>query len=384
VGRSAPLRGNADLPSAYFLFSVDSPLRLVVVHDGARRHLGLLVGAAFLPATVLVLLVTGMLRGASMLAGRPAGCRMTQRFWSSSRATSVRSLGWRRCHSFGSLISGYCPSFWAIYASPLARKCSRPAASFVFPAVAVFVVCCFVKFAPWEWDNTKLMIWSYLTVLPFLWSELLSRWTPPLRTLACAGLFTSGFISLIGGLDSRHTGYAMPHGLSWTGSEKGWRRFRRRAVHWWPTYNHPLLLVGRPMALGYPGHVWSHGLELRSHRRGRVRDERHARVARARQALEVRYLFWGAEEDENYPESAQPWRNAATLIASGEWGELYDLATHHPRLHLHHERSPTSRLSRPDGTIMEDVPYGTDPEKVRLFPAVQEALARLKAAGFQM
>ena len=33
---------------------------------------------------------------------------------------------------------------------------------FLWPALAVFVVCCFVKFAPWEWDNTKLMIWSYL------------------------------------------------------------------------------------------------------------------------------------------------------------------------------------------------------------------------------
>jgi len=25
-----------------------------------------------------------------------------------------------------------------------------------------------VKFAPWEWDNTKLMVWTYLAVLPFL------------------------------------------------------------------------------------------------------------------------------------------------------------------------------------------------------------------------
>ena len=46
----------------------------------------------------------------------------------------------------------------------------------VFPALAVFVICCFVKFAPWEWDNTKLMIWSYLAILPFLWSELMAHW----------------------------------------------------------------------------------------------------------------------------------------------------------------------------------------------------------------
>jgi D-glycero-D-manno-heptose 1,7-bisphosphate phosphatase len=36
-----------------------------------------------------------------------------------------------------------------------------------------------------------------------------------------------------------------------------------------------------------------------------------------------------------------------------------------------------------DGTIIEDVPYGTDPDKVQLFPEVREALARLSAAGFR-
>jgi hypothetical protein len=209
---------------------------------------------------------------------------------------------------------------------------SRPAASFVLPAVAVFIVCCFVKFAPWEWDNTKLMIWSYLTVLPFLWSELLSRWTPPRRTLGCAALFTSGFISLIGGLDSRHTGYAIATRSELDGVRKGVAEIPpgERFIGW-PTYNHPLLLNGRPMALGYPGHVWSHGLELEkpqalveSVMNGTPEWREHA------DALDVRYLFWGAEEEENYPESAQPWRNAATLIASGKWGELYDLATPPP------------------------------------------------------
>lgn len=35
-----------------------------------------------------------------------------------------------------------------------------------------------------------------------------------------------------------------------------------------------------------------------------------------------------------------------------------------------------------DGTLIEDVPYNSDPEKVRLFPGVKEALVRAKAAGF--
>ena len=44
--------------------------------------------------------------------------------------------------------------------------------------------------------------------------------------------------------------------------------------------------------------------------------------------------------------------------------------------------TPAVFLDR-DGTLIEDVPYGTDPAKVRLFPGVREALARLKTAGFR-
>jgi hypothetical protein len=199
----------------------------------------------------------------------------------------------------------------------------------VLPAVATFLVCCFVKFAPWEWDNTKLMIWSYLAVLPFLWKELLSRWPLPQRIGACAILFTSGFISLLGGLDSRHRGYdiAMRSELDAVRQATAGIGPGERFVGW-PTYNHPLLLVGKPMALGYPGHVWSHGLVLEeplalvTSLMNGVPEWREAAAK-----LEVRYLFWGAEEQENYPDSLQPWRTAAKLVSRGDWGEIYDLAT---------------------------------------------------------
>ncbi|HEX8312866.1 MAG TPA: HAD family hydrolase [Chthoniobacteraceae bacterium] len=45
------------------------------------------------------------------------------------------------------------------------------------------------------------------------------------------------------------------------------------------------------------------------------------------------------------------------------------------------ELLPAVFLDR-DGTIIEDVPYGTDPDKVHLFPDVRDGLTRLKAAGF--
>jgi D-glycero-D-manno-heptose 1,7-bisphosphate phosphatase len=45
--------------------------------------------------------------------------------------------------------------------------------------------------------------------------------------------------------------------------------------------------------------------------------------------------------------------------------------------------SPAVFIDR-DGTIMEDCVYCSDPEKVRIFPGVPEALRRLKSNGFKL
>lgn len=45
--------------------------------------------------------------------------------------------------------------------------------------------------------------------------------------------------------------------------------------------------------------------------------------------------------------------------------------------------SPAVFLDR-DGTLMEEVEYCRDPEKVRLFPGVLEAVDQLRAAGFRI
>ena len=47
------------------------------------------------------------------------------------------------------------------------------------------------------------------------------------------------------------------------------------------------------------------------------------------------------------------------------------------------ELSPAVFVDR-DGTIMEDCDYCSDPQDVRIFPGVPEALRRLKARGFKL
>jgi hypothetical protein len=173
------------------------------------------------------------------------------------------------------------------------------------------------------------MLWSYLAVLPFLWKNLLSHWPAYQRIAACVLLFFSGFVSLLGGLDGKHTGYAIAQRSELDRVASAIRALpANHRFASFPTYNHPLLLLGRPVALGYTGHVWSHGLpwrkpaaRLEALMNGAPEWREHAT------ALDVRYLFWGAEERANYPHSRQPWRDEAALVAGGEWGEIYDLAT---------------------------------------------------------
>ncbi len=291
----------------------------------ARRGLAGLVGAAFAPATALTLLVTGMLRGASVI-GWKAGWMWDDAPW----------VEWCAAHVPGPPTTNAALLFWpvnfGILPVLLAILCWRirrdvAARAFVVPALGIFLLCCFVKFAPWEWDNTKIMLWSYLAVLPFLWEALIARWSFPARLVTCFVLFWSGFASLLGGLDATHTGYEIARRSELDGVQQAVRNLRPELrFAGYPTYNHPLLLAGRKLALGYPGHLWSHGLPYQAAEPKLEALMNGAPSWRAEaKALEVRYVFFGPREIEHYPDSEQPWKQESRLIAVGEWGEIYDL-----------------------------------------------------------
>ena len=199
--------------------------------------------------------------------------------------------------------------------------------AFVIPAVALFLFACLVKTAPWEWDNIKLIIWAYLIVLPFVWSEIVSRWVFPVRAVVCLVLFGSGFVTLFGGLAAGKTGYGLADRteLDAVGIVVSKLPTDARFAAY-PTFNHPLLLQGRKVVLGYPGHVWTQGFNYG--------DDNNKLTALMNGApgwketakyFHTRYLFWGREEIRNYAASKRPWEQESTLVATGPWGAIYDL-----------------------------------------------------------
>ncbi len=200
--------------------------------------------------------------------------------------------------------------------------------AFIFGAIAIFVFAFFVKTAPWGWDNLKIMIWAYFIVLPYLWRDLIVQWEKPIRWAVCFALFASGFISLFGGLAAGKGGFGFANRGEVDAVSAAVRPLPIEArFAAWPTYNHPLLLSGRKVVMGYPGHLWTQGFDDY----GKTNDTLTKLMQGAptwrdlARSLQVRYIFWGREEKANYPASSRPWEKTAGLIASGTWGSIYDL-----------------------------------------------------------
>ena len=289
-----------------------------------KKHIFVLLSAAFMPATGIVWLITDHFHAKSILAFQPGWVQSSGDFASSFPRFWLMNFG-ITLPLILVLIGVLC---WRTWRTRSGKRFSLPEPlAFALPAAAIFLFACLVKTAPWEWDNAKLIIWSYFIFLPFLWSELISRWPQSVRYGVCFALFGSGVVTLIGGLAAGRTGFDLADRGDVDAVATVTRQLsieERFAAY--PTYNHPLLLNGRKVVLGYPGHLWTQGFDyqetddqLSSLMKGAPNWKTIANV------LHVRYLFWGAEEKANYAGSGQPWAHASLTVATGSWGTIYDL-----------------------------------------------------------
>jgi hypothetical protein len=339
---------------------------LVIGNWQMRKEILLLLGAALLPATWIVWMITDHFKAKSILEWAPGWlesdpgfsnsiprfwienfgltlplaiglvCVIAWRFWRAAKSPAPRSSGLTSKGPTAASADAPVGSESATLASSGVSKLRQllaridPATwrafAFVAPAAGIFLFAFFVKTAPWGWDNTKLIIWAYFICLPFLWSELIARWPVFVRAGVCFFLFFSGFVTLIGGL--KQGGYDLADRLqvyAVADAVKGVPIKERFAA--FPTYNHLLLLNGRKTVLGYPGHLWTQGFleygilenQLKSLMLGAPDWRQRARD------LGVRYLFWGDEEKRAYAASSQPWRDKGAVVANGPWGTIYDL-----------------------------------------------------------
>lgn len=132
---------------------------------------------------------------------------------------------------------------------------------YLLSSLVLFLIFQFFIFAPWYWDNTKLLIWVYLFAMLFVSKEITSH--KSLKQISVFILCVFGFYQVY---SYTFIGYE---------AQKIWQKKDLEAlskilpqdrgeVYWiYPTYNHPIYYFGRKVAIAYPGHLWSQGVNYK-------------------------------------------------------------------------------------------------------------------------
>jgi hypothetical protein len=147
------------------------------------------------------------------------------------------------------------------------RLVSRRLLCFFLPFTLCFIVPNLVKLAPWVWDNIKVLFYWWLGSAPIIALLLARLWREGLKQrVAAVLLFVS--LTLAGAFDVaaimiRPTKFQIFDSTGIAFAEMIKQRTEPRAlVLHAPVHNHPVFLTGRRSLMGYPGHIWTHGLEF--------------------------------------------------------------------------------------------------------------------------
>ena len=146
---------------------------------------------------------------------------------------------------------------------------------FYLPFTLCFIVPNLLKLAPWVWDNIKVLFYWWVASAPLVALLLARLWRhgSAFRVLTVA-LFVC--VTLAGALDvasivTRSGDYQVfdRKGIQFAELVKAKTPARSLTIHA-PVHNTPVFLTGRRSLMGYPGHIWTHGLEF-AQREGEIR-----------------------------------------------------------------------------------------------------------------
>lgn len=130
----------------------------------------------------------------------------------------------------------------------------------------LFLLFAHLILAPWNWDNIKLIMWCYVLALLLLSDWLWESRGRIVKVLVFLIFFGPGTLLFVRSLP------LYTHGVTWTSAQelnKAEVLLSNESVQKGlviaPEYEHPALLLGHKLFMGYPGHVWSHGYNYGAH-----------------------------------------------------------------------------------------------------------------------
>ena len=208
----------------------------------------------------------------------------------------------------------------------------RQVVKYYVPFIFCFIVPNLVRVAPWIWDNIKVLFFWWLASTPLV-AWLLARWwrqRSPFRWIAPVVLLS---LLLAGGLDVARVIAAKSEYQEFDAGGMAVATIisdqlpPRSVILHAPGYNSPVFLTGRRSLLGYPGWMWSRGLDY-SQRAADIqaiysgRSDANALM----RAYAVNYVLLGPAEIASYTVNEPFWARQEKLAQSGAY-RLYRFTT---------------------------------------------------------
>ena len=146
---------------------------------------------------------------------------------------------------------------------------SRKQLLFYLPFTLCFIVPNLLKLAPWVWDNIKVLFYWWIASAPIVALVLARLWEGNAWKRALAAVLFV-VLTLAGGLDvfallTQQGEYQEfdRDGVTFAEMIKQRTPPRSTVLHA-PIHNTPVFLTGRRSIIGYPGHIWTHGIDFGS------------------------------------------------------------------------------------------------------------------------
>ena len=144
---------------------------------------------------------------------------------------------------------------------------SRRLLFFFLPFTLCFIIPNLVKLAPWIWDNIKVIFYWWIASAPIVALLLARLWEDKTWNRALAGglfvaLTFAGALDVFALVTSQGEYQEFDRdGVAFAEMIKQQTPPRAMILHA-PIHNTPVFLTGRRSLMGYPGHIWTHGIDF--------------------------------------------------------------------------------------------------------------------------
>jgi hypothetical protein len=195
------------------------------------------------------------------------------------------------------------------------------------PVFVLFIVFTIVMVAPWDWDNIKVLLWLYLFIAWVAWRTWLTKVPSWVAFLIGIVAFFSGTVSVVSSLPGNSSGVELYQMADLWEAKAALADLPEDSVlAVAPDPNHPAMFWGAKVAMGYPGHLWSHGINATE------RESQLERMFRGdkdwfslAKSIGVTHIYWGENEKRRYGAFNPLWQYRLKNVSRSQKAQLYTL-----------------------------------------------------------